>query len=56
MFEELVTINDEDYPKSQAGSIIDALNAAGKSARVQYADGALWLYHANGRCSKLNDM
>jgi len=54
--DEMVTVNGKDYPKSQYDAVITRLHANGKDARVQYADGALWLYRANGRCIKLNDM
>ena len=48
-------INGRDYSREAGEKKIDQLLAAGKKARVQYPDGALWLYTPDGRCYKLNN-
>jgi len=50
------TINGKDFTREQEDAEIDRLHKLGKNARVQYPDGALWLYCADGRCLKLNNM
>lgn len=52
-----MTINGKYFNCNEDGQKrIDWLVDHGKNARVQYPDGALWLFTYDGHCYKLNDM
>lgn len=52
-----MTVNDKDFATTADGEhYVEQLLAKGRKARVQYPDGALWLYTPDGHCYKLNDM